>query len=170
MAVVPAKRARLNRARASRDPVIHGRRESTNRFDYWIPALARRAMPGSLGRNDRQERELRDNGIRLKRTDRCAAGRTCSVFDRLIALRRRTTSICSPPATPPAAPYATAPPPGRSGCRGRTQGHACDADHAENVSACATEAAQTDNAEHRHDCQATDHAVTQRPAEGIQCC
>jgi hypothetical protein len=54
MAVVPAKRARLNRARASRDPVIHGRRERTNRFDYWIPALARRAMPGSLGRNDRQ--------------------------------------------------------------------------------------------------------------------
>ena len=41
MAVVPAKRARLNRARASRDPVIHGRRERTNRFDYWIPALAR---------------------------------------------------------------------------------------------------------------------------------
>ena len=24
------------------DPVIHGRRECANRFDYWIPALARR--------------------------------------------------------------------------------------------------------------------------------
>jgi hypothetical protein len=45
MAVVPAKRARLNRARASRDPVIHGRRECTNRLDYWIPALARRRSP-----------------------------------------------------------------------------------------------------------------------------
>ena len=44
----------VNRARASRDPVIHGRRECTNRFDYWIPALPRRAKPGSLGRNDRQ--------------------------------------------------------------------------------------------------------------------
>jgi hypothetical protein len=66
MAVVPAKRARpghpadkgggdpVNRARASRDPVIHGRSECTNRFDYWIPALVRRAKPGSLGRNDRQ--------------------------------------------------------------------------------------------------------------------
>ena len=53
-AVVPAKRARLDRARASRDRVIHGRRECTNRFDYWIPALARRAKPGSLGRNDMQ--------------------------------------------------------------------------------------------------------------------
>jgi hypothetical protein len=41
--VVPAKRARLNRARASRDPVTHGPRECTNRVDYWIPALARRA-------------------------------------------------------------------------------------------------------------------------------
>jgi hypothetical protein len=51
--VVPAKRARLNRARASRDPVIHGRRVRTNCFDYWIPALARRATPGSLGRNDK---------------------------------------------------------------------------------------------------------------------
>src|SRR5438105_2825502 len=54
MAVIPAKRARLNRARASRHPVIHGRRVSTNCFGYWIPALARRAKPGSLGRNDRQ--------------------------------------------------------------------------------------------------------------------
>src|SRR5256714_13336398 len=53
-AVVSAKRARLDRARASRDPVIHGRRECTNRFDYWIPALPRRAKPGSLGRNDKQ--------------------------------------------------------------------------------------------------------------------
>jgi hypothetical protein len=53
-AVVPAKRARLNRARASRDSVIHSRRECPNRFDYWIPALPRRAKPGSLGRNDRQ--------------------------------------------------------------------------------------------------------------------
>ncbi len=53
-AAVPAKRARLNRARASRDPVIHGRRKCPNRFDYWIPALPRRAKPGSLGRNDRQ--------------------------------------------------------------------------------------------------------------------
>jgi hypothetical protein len=87
MAVVPAKRARLNRARASRDPVIHGRRERTNRFDYWIPALARRAMPGSVGRNDRQGRELRDNGITLKRANRCAAGRTCPVFDRLLAFK-----------------------------------------------------------------------------------
>src|ERR1700736_6503433 len=52
--VVPAKRARLNRARASRDPVIHGRRECANRLDYWIPALSRRAKPASLGRNDRQ--------------------------------------------------------------------------------------------------------------------
>jgi hypothetical protein len=24
------------------------------RFDYWIPALVRRAKPGSLGRNDRR--------------------------------------------------------------------------------------------------------------------
>ena len=53
--VVPAKRARFNRARASRDPVINGRRECANRFGYWIPALARRAKPGSLGRNDRHE-------------------------------------------------------------------------------------------------------------------
>src|ERR1700738_5470015 len=42
-AAVPAKRARLNRARASRDPVIHGRRKCPNRFDYWIPAPARPA-------------------------------------------------------------------------------------------------------------------------------
>src|SRR6202045_5114185 len=56
MAVVPAKRARLNRARASRDPVIHGRRECTNRFDYWIPALlpppdvGDRPPPGRAGK------------------------------------------------------------------------------------------------------------------------
>ena len=53
-AVVPAKRARLNRARACRDPVIHGRRKCPSRFDHWISALPRRAKPGSLGRNDRQ--------------------------------------------------------------------------------------------------------------------
>src|SRR3984893_9008109 len=45
MAVVPARRARLNRARASRDPVIHGWSEGTNGCDYWIPALPRRASP-----------------------------------------------------------------------------------------------------------------------------
>ena len=77
MAVVPAKRARLNRARASRDPVIHGRRECTNRFDYWIPALARREMPGSLGRNDRQgccgttrSPVTEPHAITLRRTER----------------------------------------------------------------------------------------------------
>jgi len=42
----------LNRARASRDPVIHGRHECPNCFGYWIPALACRAKPGALGRND----------------------------------------------------------------------------------------------------------------------
>src|ERR1700730_599907 len=52
--VIPAKRARLKRDRASRDPVIYGRRECTNVVDYWIPALTRRAKPGSFGRNDRQ--------------------------------------------------------------------------------------------------------------------
>ena len=62
-AVVPAKRARpghpadkvggdpVNRDRASPDPVIHGRRDCTNRFVYWIPALPR-VKPG-VGRNDR---------------------------------------------------------------------------------------------------------------------
>jgi 5-methyltetrahydrofolate--homocysteine methyltransferase len=33
-------------------PSNPGRRECTNCFDYWIPALACRAKPGSLGRND----------------------------------------------------------------------------------------------------------------------
>src|SRR6476660_8839526 len=40
-AVVPAKRARLRRASASRDPVIHGRSECANGVAYWIPALTR---------------------------------------------------------------------------------------------------------------------------------
>src|SRR5947209_3661555 len=53
--VIPAKRARSKRARASRDPVIHGRSECTKGIDYWIPALARRAQPGLLGRNDAHE-------------------------------------------------------------------------------------------------------------------
>jgi hypothetical protein len=33
------------------------------------------------------ERELHDNGITLKRADRCAARRTCPVFDRLLAFK-----------------------------------------------------------------------------------
>ena len=75
MAVVPAKRARLNRARASRDPVIHGRRECTNRLDYWIAALPR-VKPG-VGRNDgkdvaarRAARLTEPHAITLRHTER----------------------------------------------------------------------------------------------------
>ena len=50
--VIPAKRTRFNLARASRDPGFHRRRECTKRVDYWIPALGRRAKPGSVGQND----------------------------------------------------------------------------------------------------------------------
>src|SRR5438067_318926 len=49
-AVVPAKRARLCRASASRDPVNDGQRESPDGGGYWIPALPR-GKPG-VGRND----------------------------------------------------------------------------------------------------------------------
>jgi hypothetical protein len=31
----------------------HGRRESADGVDYWIPTLARRAQRGDFGRNDR---------------------------------------------------------------------------------------------------------------------
>ena len=58
MAVIPAKQARLRRARASRDLVNTALANGVKRSDelvstgeadvYWIPALATRAKPGSL--------------------------------------------------------------------------------------------------------------------------
>ena len=77
MAVVPAKRARLNRARASRDPVIHGRREMprTALITSFRLSLAGRS-PASLGRNDtiesqssaRTAADLRAPRLRARRT------------------------------------------------------------------------------------------------------
>ena len=50
--VIPAERARLRPASESRNPVIKAVRAFTPAVDYWVPARASPAEPGSLGRDD----------------------------------------------------------------------------------------------------------------------
>src|SRR5216683_133061 len=62
-AVIPAERAL---ARESRNPVRRGGSLIRTSGDYWVPARARPAQPGSLGRDD-SHRRLNEKGSMVLR-------------------------------------------------------------------------------------------------------